>query len=97
MIRGESTSVLKLKIYDKKYEKLCRDYLNSLENTADSYARKVVYACYGSKEKRQRLWDELREKTQQLQGLYRERQSIYQRVFGALGAVAEFVPGGTEE
>ena len=96
-IRGESTSVLKLKIYDKKYEKLCRDYLNSLENTADSYARKVVYACYGSKETRQRLWDELREKIQQLQGMYGERQSIYQRVFGALGAVAEFVPSGTGE
>lgn len=96
-IRGESTSVLKLKIYDKKYEKLCRDYLNSLENTADSYARKVVYSCYGSKEKRQRLWDELREKTQQLQGMYGDRQSIYQRVFGALGTVADFVPGGTGE
>lgn len=96
-IRGESTSVLKLKIYDKKYEKICRDYLNSLEHTADSYARKVVYACYGSKETRQKLWDELRGKIQQLQGMYAERQSIYQRIFGALGAVADFVPGGTGE
>lgn len=96
-IRGESTSVLKLKIYDKKYEKICRNYLNSLEHTTDSYARKVVYASYGSKEKRQRLWDELREKVQQLQGLYGERKSVYQRVFGPLTTVLGFGSGGTGE
>lgn len=96
-IRGESTSVLKLKIYDKKYEKLCRNYLSSLEHTTDSYARKVVYACYGSKETRLRLWDELREKVRQLQEMYGQRQSVYQRIFGALSGVIGFLPGGTGE